>query len=95
MIKVGNVKEYIEKEDKKSGKMKRLEVLYSYKDVHYDNDGWADCREALPEDYDLVYMKVDRKNHIPGWNAGASWYGLRLKSGDSVTHWKRKPEEKE
>lgn len=95
MIKVGEVKEFIEKVDKKTGKPKRVEVLYTYKDVFYDIDGWADVSKFLPDDYDLVYMKIDGKKTIPGWICGSSWQGLRLKAEDKVLYWKRKPEEKE
>lgn len=93
MIKVGSVKEYIAKKDNKSGKMKKQEILYTYKDVKYDIDGWVDCNLFLPEDFDLVYMKVEGKKTIPGWISGSSWYGLRYKKEDVVKYWKRKPDE--
>lgn len=95
MIKVGDVKKYIEKEDKKTGKLKKVEVLYTYRDVKFDIDGWADSKEYLPEDFDLVYMKRDGQKTIPGWVTGSTWNGLRLKSTDHIPYWKRKPEEKE
>jgi hypothetical protein len=95
MIKVGNVKESIQKKDKKSGKMKKVEILYSYKDVHYDIDGWADSNLFLPDDYDLVYMKIEGKKIMPGWISATSWNGLRLKPEGKVVYWKRKLEEKD
>lgn len=95
MIKVGSHKEYITKFHEKSGKDKKVEVLYTYKDVKYDIDGWVDCQLFLPDDYDLVYMKVDGKKTMAGWVSGSSWHGLKLKDGDKVLYWKRKPEEKE
>ena len=81
--------------DNKTKKEKKVEVLYTYKDVKYDIDGWADSKEFLPDDYDLVYLKVEGKKTMPGWASGTSWHGLRYKEGDKVSYWKRKPEEKE
>lgn len=95
MIKVGNVKEFIQKKDNKTGKMKKVEVLYTYRDVHFDIDGWADSKQYLPDDFDLVYMKIEGKKVIPGWVTGSSWSGLRIKEADQVLYWKRKPEEKD
>jgi hypothetical protein len=95
MIKVGDVKEYIEKEDKNSDKKKKVAVLYTYRDVKFDLDGWADSKEYLPEDYNLVYMKIEGRKTIPGWSIGSSWSGLRLKLTDQVIYWKRQTEEKE
>lgn len=95
MIKVGSVKEYTQKKDNKTGKMKKVEVLFTYRDVKFDIDGWADSKEYLPDDFDLVYMKVEGRKTMPGWSIGTSWAGLRLKPTDQVVYWKRKPEEKD
>ncbi|MEK7112992.1 MAG: hypothetical protein AAB875_06800 [Patescibacteria group bacterium] len=93
MIKVGSVKEYVHKKDNKTKKMKKVEILFTYKDVKFDIDGWADSKEFLPEDYDLVYMKSEGRKTIPGWACGSSWNGLRYKKEDEVKYWKRKPDE--
>lgn len=93
MIKVGTHKEYITKFDK-NGKEKKVEVVYTYRDVQYDIDGWADSNKYLPDDFDLVYMKIEGKKTMPGWASGNSWAGLKYKDGDKVLYWKRKPEEK-
>lgn len=95
MIKVGDVKQCFIKVDNKTGKDKKIEVFYTYTDIKFDSNGWADSKTDLPGDFDLVYMKVGEKKIIPGWISGSSWNGLRLKSKDLIPYWKRKPEEKE
>lgn len=93
-IKVGVIKKYIPVVDKKTGKRKKIPVFYSYlKDVIYDIDGWADAKKFLPEDFDLVYMRLKRKRKIPGWINGLSWHGSRLRPNDEVLFWKRKEED--
>jgi hypothetical protein len=93
IIKVGNVKDYIITKNQNTGYQKKTPVFYTYKDVEYDIDGWADCKRFLPDDYDLVFLRLFREKTIPGWISGSSWYGLRLKKEDSVTYWKRKEDE--
>lgn len=68
---------------------------FTYKDVVYDIDGWADSARFLPCDFDLVILKVEGKKSISGWSTGASWDGLNLAIGDKVLYWKRKPDEKD
>lgn len=93
-IKVGLIKKYIPTVDKKTGRTKKMPVFYSYiKDVIYDIDGWADAKRFLPEDFDLVYLRLKRNRTIPGWINGLSWHGSRLKTNDEVLFWKRKEEE--
>lgn len=65
-----------------------------YKDVECDIDGWVDCRKFLPDDFDLVFMRLKRGKAISGWISGKIWCGLRLKNDDVVIFWKRKEEEK-
>ena len=91
-IKVGNVKEYISAGKTVTGKPSKKPIYYAYKDVEYDMDGWADSKKYLPEDFDLVYMRLKREKTIPGWISGSSWFGLRFKSGDVVLFWKRSHE---
>jgi hypothetical protein len=90
MMKVGSVKEYVH-----IGQTRQKAVFYTYQDVDYDLDGWADAKKCLPEDFDLVYMRLKRERTIPGWVNGTKWHGLRLKSDDEVVLWKRKLEEKD
>jgi len=88
-IKVGNVKEYIVVPDKKTGKDSQKPIQYTYKDIEYDLEGWANGQKFLPEDFDLVHMRLKREKTVPGWISGSSWFGLRLKSDDVVVRWKR------
>lgn len=67
--------------------------LFSYRDVDFDDDGWADAKRFLPHDYDLMYLKLKDKGVISGWVAYEEWQGLRLKSNDEVLYWKRQSEE--
>lgn len=63
---------------------------WTYKDVKYDEDGWADANKYLPADYDLVYLKIEDQPCVCGWSAGNSWDGLQVKKEDKVLFWKRK-----
>lgn len=72
-----------------------VNIFYSYKDVKYDNNGWADASVDFPANYDLVYMKIKDKNSIAGWISINQWMGLRLKPSDKVIGWKRKPEDED
>ena len=92
--KVGNIKEYITTVAK-DGKSRKTAVPYSYRDVEYDDYGWADSKKYLPEDFDLVYMKLARERIITGWINGTHWCGVRLKQDDKVLFWKRDIEEVE
>jgi hypothetical protein len=92
-IKVGNVKEYVYTQNKITGRTNKVPIPYVYKDVAYDIDGWADSEKYLPEDFDLVLMKLARGKTVPGWIGGTTWYGLRFKKDDAVLFWKRNPEE--
>lgn len=75
-----------------NGKKSR-EVKHFYRDVSYDTDGWADAKKWIPADYDLVWMRIKNRKTIVGWAVGKKWYGLRLRHGDEVEFWKKKPEE--
>lgn len=90
--KVGETKAHIIV--KKWGKETKERVLYTYKDFEYDADGWTESAKYLPEDYDLVYMRLAIGKTIPGWHTNRTWYGVRLKQDDVVLLWKRKEEER-
>lgn len=66
---------------------------FSYQDVQYDGEGWADVARYLPVECDLVILKLKDKKPIAGWVSGNKWYGLRLKDKDRVLFWKRKNNE--
>lgn len=70
--------------DKKKGKQRK----FSYTDVEYDCDDWADAAKYLPADYDLVHLKTEKKT-ISGWRSGNVWAGLRLKGDEKFLYWKR------
>lgn len=64
--------------------------FYTYNHVKYDNEGWADPKEYLPYDYDIVELKRDNyKPIIPGWISGNRWDGRKFKSQDKVIGWRR------
>jgi hypothetical protein len=93
VIKVGTLKGYQEKTYPKTGMSRRYPVFYSYKDVEYDIDGWADVNKYLPDDFDLVFMRLKRNRTIPGWVNGSTWEGLRFKNDDVVLFWKKNEHE--
>ncbi len=84
IIQVGKVKEY-------KGNYKP-NILYSYRDVNYDLDEWADANKYLPKEYDLCLLKTDIGRTINGWHNGTSWDGLRLKDGEKIKFWQKKRE---
>lgn len=63
---------------------------YSYRDIYFDPGKWADASRFLPEDYDLVLMRLTNGKTITGWSVGLKWEGLRLQPEDNVKYWKRK-----
>ena len=91
-VHVGYLKEYLQTVDETTGKVKKTPVYYTYRDVEYDIDGWADSKRFLPEDFDLVFMRLKREKTITGWVNGNTWDGLRLKDDDEVLFWKRNEE---
>lgn len=68
---------------------------FSYKDVEYDNEKWADAEKYLPADFDLVFLKIKDLPIISGWMNGNNWEGLRIHSDDQVLYWKKRKENDE
>ena len=66
-----------------------VDKKFSYSDVEFDKDGWADVSKYLPILYDLMLLKDGAGKNLVGWYSGSQWDGLRYK-GQNVTHWKRK-----
>ena len=89
MIKVGGIKCW-----EIHGKKREKPLRYNYSDVEFDEEGWASAAKFLPEDFDLVYLKIEGKKITGGWINGKKWDGARIYPGDKVISWKRKPEEK-
>lgn len=70
-------------------------VEFENKDVRPEKNGWVDVKKYLPEDGELVDVRIGRKV-IPAWTSGNKWFGLKLKEKDVVKYWKfRPPEERE
>ena len=63
---------------------KNLKKRHNYKDVKYDDSGWADVSKYLPGDFDLCYLKTETKI-IPGWHTNNSWDGKRVKENEKVS----------
>lgn len=78
MIKVGEAKEEIKKSPR-----------YSYYDVQFNEDGWADAQLYLPADYDLLTLIVRGRGKVSGWSVGHFWDGGNLRKQDKVLFWKR------
>ena len=65
---------------------------FSYSNVKFDEDGWADASRFLPAILDLCYCMIEgRSKKIPGWYTGTSliWDGLNIKPTDKILFWKR------
>lgn len=62
---------------------------YTYRDVIYDDKGWADTTKYLPLDYDLILAKDDRGHVYSGWYNGFSWDGKNLTEDHNILFWKR------
>lgn len=62
-------------------------VKFRYKDVTFDEDGWADAKEFRPLDGDLLYIKTKDNLHI-GWSQGDRWDGLHFEDLPDVIAWK-------
>lgn len=62
---------------------------YTYRDIEFKED-WADAKEYLPEDYDLVTALLSTGKTIPAWTYGKTWEGLYIKPEHEVIAWKRR-----
>jgi len=68
---------------------------FTYKEVTYNVDGWADPKKFKPLAFDLVAIRVLRKGKevgYNGWWSGGAWEAKRKKAEDKVIAWKRKAE---
>lgn len=95
IVKVGYIKKYLISRYTSTGQKKKIPIFYTYKDIRFDVDGWANSKKFLPEDFDLVLLRLKRERTIPGWINGMKWEGIRLKKDDLVMFWKRNEEERE
>lgn len=62
--------------------------VYTYSDVCFDKDGWADATEFLPDEYDLCHLKTETTTKI-GWFCGNGWDGKTIEKWDKIVKWKR------
>jgi len=66
---------------------------FSYRDIPFDPDGWADAKKYLPADYDLMFLNIKDKKSSCGWSVGNKWDGSKLENTDEILYWKKKPDE--
>lgn len=61
-----------------------------YRDVK-STCGWADCREFLPADLDLMKLKIKGKPHLElyGWIYGDDWVCFKADKDDQIFMWKK------
>jgi len=64
-------------------------VYWSYRDVKYDECGWACVDDFLPMEFELCYLKTDDNKSLMGWYTGAIWDGMKVKETDVIKYWKR------
>lgn len=76
----------------KVGVYRKGKGKYTYKDVSFDANGWADVERFLPITFDLCLLK-SKDRIFTGWFNGMTWDGLRMKPNDVVLYWKRKLDE--
>lgn len=75
---VGKIKQKIE------GKL----TYWTYRNIKYDNEGWADGSIYLPDQFDLCILKTEKEKVIKGWHTGQIWDGLNVKILDKIKFWK-------
>lgn len=86
---------YIELENK-TNEIRKVGRIYddpdrafSYINIYFDNEKWADASKFLPGDFDLCYCKVKGESRIlPGWHTGFSWDGSKIKPSHEILYWK-------
>ena len=61
---------------------------FSYVEVEYDFDGWADASRFMPNDYDLCCCKLEKGTKM-GWAHGLDWEGYKIKPEDRILYWKK------
>lgn len=66
----------------------RITDTQQYTQRGIDMHTWVEVRRVLPKECDLVELQTNNRTCV-GWWTGSEWHGLRLRSSDVVTHWKR------
>lgn len=72
----------------------RRHPTYTYKDVRYGVDGWADAKKYLPIEFDMVMLFTKNHKVLFGWSTGTDWDGLRIDIDEDIIAWKREPQER-
>ena len=72
--------------------IKEKRKKYRYADIKYGEDGWVDVKEYLPANYDLCFLKTE-KRIILGWYSMSCWEGNKINQDDKILFWKRKIDE--
>lgn len=70
-------------------------VYFSYKDIVYEKDGWADASKYLPAECDLCSLIIEgMENPISGWIIGKCWDSARFEGlrKPNVIFWKQRRE---
>lgn len=65
------------------------EKTLDYSMVKTDSKGFADAREFIPVEYDLVVLITDRKRRVIGWWTGHEFYSRNLIADEKVCLWKK------
>lgn len=61
-----------------------------YKDVEFDPNYWALPKLYMPEEFDLLRLKlVNRSGTFSGWRSGTHFLGSRIFDSDQVRCWQR------
>ena len=71
-----------------------VKTPFFYKNVEFDDRGWADANKFRPSKYDLVLLKIlreqlDFSHPLVGWWTGNTWDGFKIRPNDEVIAWKK------
>lgn len=83
-IQVGKVKEYRH--------YPLSNIYYTYRDVKYNAEKWANSAEYLPAEYDICILQLKDNIFKKGWHNGIGWDGLHVKHTDVIESWKKSNE---
>lgn len=61
--------------------------LLTYDDVITDDSGWVDPQYFLPEEFDLVLIKLSTQEKSFGWIENKDWFGKKLLPVGKVISW--------
>ena len=70
----------------------RQTMFYPLKYQEIDGYSWRNPKEHLPELFDLVQIKTERRV-LPGWHDGDGWCARTMRSDESAVAWRKKKDE--